>query len=249
MAFKPSALQQSVLDLLSQHPDGITITDIRLALGLSAEQQQHLDKRIRELYPHYYIDRPRRGGKTLYVLRGPKPEGQESPPVDRTTRARILHLAAYRCQMCGRTPEEDGVKLQVDHKIPREWGGSNEDDNLWATCSTCNEGKRNFFASITDPRIQTSITYGSVHVRIGELLKAFAGEPVPKTYLQIVAYTHDDWEKRLRELRELGWKYKAKKRKEAGRVRTYFALTHWEPWPDDPARAIRDAERAKGKAR
>ena len=60
-----------------------------------------------------------------------------------------------------------------------------------------------------------------------------------------VAFTHDDWEKRLRELRELGWRYRWAKRSEDGRVRVMFILEHWEPWPDDPARAIREAERMK----
>ena len=143
--------------------------------------------------------------------------------------------------MCGRTVADDAVKLHVDHKVPRDWGGPTEDENLWALCSECNEGKRSSW-STTDPRVRAAIAHRSVHIRLGELLKAFAGEPVPKTYLQIVAYTHDDYEKRLRELRELGWRYHPVKHKEGRRVRTSFVLDHWEDWPDDPARAIREAE-------
>ena len=89
----------------------------------------------------------------------------------------------------------------------------------------------------------------SIHVRIGEFLKIYQereGQPAPKTLVNIVASTHEDWEKRLRELRELGWRYRVIKKKEGSRVRTYYQLVHWEPWPSDPAAAIREAEHRKG---
>ncbi len=241
-----TSLHERLLQVLSAHPGGIAVNDIRKQLGLGPTEQQHLDRRIRDLDSHYEIERRREGRKTLYVLRGTRATPLDTTAIDKTTRARVLHLASGRCQMCGRTVAGDGIRLHIDHKIPREWGGLTEDDNLWAVCSTCNEGKRAFFATITDPRIQRAMLHNSVHVRLGELLKAFAGQPVPKTYLQIVAYTHDDWEKRLRELRELGWRYRAERRTEEGRVRTYFTLEHAEPWPADPTRAIREAEAKKG---
>lgn len=134
------------------------------------------------------------------------------------------------------------MRLHVDHRIPRDWGGTNEDENLWAVCSECNEGKKNFFASITDSRVQKAMAHADIYIRIGELLKAFAGEPVPKDYIQVVASTHDDFEKRMRELRKLGWRYTFKKKKEHGRFKTAFILEHWEPWPKDPGAAIRRAE-------
>lgn len=241
-------IHRRLLSLLKEHPRGIAIPDIRRELRLTPTEHQHLDRRVRELDSSYDIRREREGGKVLYVLVGRRQEPIDTEPIDKTTRARILHLSGGRCQMCGRTVKEDGIKLTIDHKVPRGWGGSNEDENLWAVCQECNEGKRNFFASITDRRVREAIVHGSVHIRLGELLKAFAGEPVPKAYLQIVAYTHDDFEKRLRELRELGWRYRPEKRKEDRRVRTYFVLEHWEPWPENPAAAIREAE-AKKKRR
>jgi hypothetical protein len=238
-------IHQRLLRVLRRHPRGIAIPDIRGELQLGVTEHQHLDRRIRELDSLYDIRRVRQRNNVLYVLVGERREPIDTEPIDKTTRARILHLSGGRCQMCGRTTAEDGIKLQVDHKVPREWGGPTVDENLWALCSECNQGKRNFFASITDQRVREAILHPSVHIRLGELLKAFAGEPVPKTYLQIVAYTHDDFEKRLRELRELGWRYRPVKRKEARRVRTYFVLQHWEPWPENPAAAIREAEARK----
>jgi hypothetical protein len=81
--------------------------------------------------------------------------------------------------------------------------------------------------------------HNSVHVRLGELLKAFTGKPIPKLYLQMVsAFTHDDFLRRLRELRDLGWRYRFEKRKEEGRIKTYYMLEHAEPWPADPEKSI-----------
>ncbi len=93
------------------------------------------------------------------------------------------------------------------------------------------------------------MTHDSVYVRIGELLKAFEGEEVSKDLIQTVAYTHDDFEKRMRELRKLGWRYRPKKRKEGRRFKTYFILDRWYPWPDNPAAEIRAVEDRAGVRR
>lgn len=244
---------QRVLAILEQHPTGVDVHAIRRELGLQADEQQQLDRRIRELDATHVIERRRDGIRTLYVLHGEKDASQvtDTVPIDKTTRARILHLSGGRCQMCGRTVAEDHVRLHIDHRIPREWGGLTVEWNLWALCSECNEGKRNFFASITDERVRQAITHHSIHMRIGELLKAFGvGVPVPKMYLQLVAHTHEDWEKRMRELRELGWRYSFRKARDQGnRVRVEFILEHWEPWPYDIQAAIRASETRKGTKR
>lgn len=48
----------------------------------------------------------------------------------------------YRCQICGRNAQDDAVKLEMDHKIPRAKGGSDDPSNLWTLCFDCNRGKR-----------------------------------------------------------------------------------------------------------
>lgn len=53
----------------------------------------------------------------------------------------ILKRDGYRCQLCGRTAK-DGVKLEVDHKIPRAKGGPDTPENKWTLCFDCNRGKR-----------------------------------------------------------------------------------------------------------
>lgn len=59
-------------------------------------------------------------------------------------RARFLIFKRdnYRCQLCGRSAQEHGVVLEIDHKIAFVHGGSNEPTNLWTLCFECNRGKR-----------------------------------------------------------------------------------------------------------
>jgi 5-methylcytosine-specific restriction endonuclease McrA len=56
-------------------------------------------------------------------------------------RFRILKRDKYRCQICGRTAQ-DNVKLEIDHKIARSKGGGDTEGNLWTLCFDCNRGKR-----------------------------------------------------------------------------------------------------------
>ncbi|MGA8764049.1 MAG: HNH endonuclease signature motif containing protein, partial [Candidatus Sulfotelmatobacter sp.] len=129
----------------------------------------------------------------------------------------MLHAAHGRCGICGRTIEKHGISLVVDHKVPRDWGGRTELGNLRAICEECNHGKKNLFASIDSVAVRSAIQHDSVHVRIGELLKAVGvGQPVPSDLIDIVA-NQDDWRKRLRELRYLGWQIKALRPKMPGK--------------------------------
>jgi hypothetical protein len=192
-----SGIHERILEVLKAHPAGVSINQMRVALGLGPEDQQHLDRRVRDLDRTHLIERKRAGNRTLYILGGERDVPQAAPSIDRATRAKIIFGANGRCEMCGRSVARDEVALEVDHRIPLSWGGGHEEGNLWALCEDCNQGKKAFFATITDPRIQQAMTHTSVHVRLGELLKQFAGQPVPKEYLALVAWTHDDWEKRL----------------------------------------------------
>lgn len=53
----------------------------------------------------------------------------------------VLRRDGYRCRICGRDAQ-DGVKLEVDHKIPCAKGGTDDPLNLWTLCFDCNRGKR-----------------------------------------------------------------------------------------------------------
>lgn len=58
-------------------------------------------------------------------------------------RLAILQRDAFRCQLCGRGAEADGVALHVDHQQPISKGGLDTDENLWTLCADCNLGKGN----------------------------------------------------------------------------------------------------------
>ena len=55
-------------------------------------------------------------------------------------RMQVLERDHFACQLCGRTAS-DGVKLEVDHKIPVSRGGTSDLSNLWTLCFDCNRGK------------------------------------------------------------------------------------------------------------
>ncbi len=228
----------------------LTMSEIRLFLGLEAGEQEHLNRRMRELYGFFNIVRSKRGSDTVYRLDSvsEKPY-QTTSSISIKTRAWVLR--DQRCAQCGRTPVEDGVKLHVDHIVPKEWGGTDDPENLQALCSECNEGKKNLYSSFNKfgTKIKIAISYDEPHKRIGELLKAFDGQPVPSELLEIVAKAkqyQDDWQKRMRELRELGWEYTFEKRKEGSRFKTYFTLKKFAPWPEGNIKAeIRKRELQK----
>lgn len=53
----------------------------------------------------------------------------------------ILQRDDYRCQVCGRGASAT-LTLEVDHKVPRSKGGTDDPSNLWTLCFDCNRGKR-----------------------------------------------------------------------------------------------------------
>lgn len=69
-------------------------------------------------------------------------------PLSRRSRFDALEKCGYRCVYCGRGPQ-DGVVLQVDHGLPVARGGENENENLVASCTDCNYGKRPAFPAHT----------------------------------------------------------------------------------------------------
>jgi 5-methylcytosine-specific restriction endonuclease McrA len=247
--------ERAVYGVLHENQDrAVTMREVRETLGLDAGEQEHLNRRMRELYKFFDIERTRQGRESLYRLRGRLATPQVATGrISKTDRAWVLR--DQRCAQCGRTPTEDHVKLHVDHKIPQEWGGDDERENLQALCSECNEGKRHFYATYNKyaNEIRQAVDHDEPHRRIGELLKAFKGAPVRNEVIERVASAkqyQEDWQKRLRELRVLGWKITPKKRKENDRIVSYYQLDHWERWPQGKiADEIRRRERARGAQR
>ena len=57
-----------------------------------------------------------------------------------TLRYDVLKRAKFRCELCGVSAEEKA--LEVDHIVPRNHGGSDDQVNLQALCYSCNAMKR-----------------------------------------------------------------------------------------------------------
>jgi len=256
---KPGKIHLRIVEVMKRFPDGITGGQIRQELereGLRPEDQTHLDKRKRELKTWFVIGKRMStalvDGKKryLYSYEGERASVIDEGSISQKLRAQIIGVAHGRCQMCGKTIEKDEITLVVDHKRPRDWGGTNEPQNLWAICEECNGGKKAHFSSLNaDPEMMKKvISHSSVHVRIGELLKAIGiGNRTPSALLEVVA-DQDDWQKRLRELRYdvIGWQIDIKGYKGAsGKKQTDYILRSYKPWPEDPSGTIRRFEQER----
>jgi len=235
--------------LLRANPQGLTSGDIRAGLGLDASEQAQLDRRRRDLYVWYEISKEKRNGEWLYRYVGELATPRHSGPVSAALRAQIKLSAHGTCQICGRTIEKHRVVLVVDHKLPQDWGGTNDVDNLWAICEECNAEKKNFHSAQDADLMRAVMRHKSIHVRLGETLKRLG--TVPASVLALVG-GQSDWMKRTRDLRYLGWNFDtSRKRLPSGKVEAYYKLLQHQEWPKDPSREIRriEAERAAGKRR
>lgn len=210
--------------------------------GITGETHAQRDRRLRDLYPFFRIDKTReRVPRYLLVARQVMP-GTGDKGINRRVRAQVLQ--PQRCAMCGKTPIGDCVKLVVDHKLPKAWGGTDDPGNLQPLCEPCNAGKKDYFKTFDRyvAQIREAATYDEPQRRIGELLKAFGTEEwVRSDVIAIVASAKDyqeDWQRRMRDLRYIGWDYTYKKVREGGRVWTYYRLIRPAPWPDNIRQAI-----------
>jgi hypothetical protein len=147
------------------------------------------------------------------------------------------------------------VVLEVDLKVPPEWGGIADPENLQPLCEDCLKGKRQYqetYASYSE-QIRHAADFDEPQRRIGELLLALRDEWVPSELIGIVASAKEyqtDYEKRTRELRLLGWDYKVRKaRGEGARTRVYYWLIQSASWPENIHAAIVAEEKRRRTAR
>ena len=239
--------------LYRRHANPPTMVELRFfvanALG---EDQSSTDRRLRELRRYFEIEEVQSGNQNRYMLQGWSATRPLNAGVTISLRRRAEVLAPQRCAQCGRKPLEDHVKLVVDNKVPLSWGGDNEPENLQPLCEECYTGKIDYFRSFEAyaEQIRAAIGYDEPQKRIGELLRAFDGGWVRSDLLGIVASAknfQEDWQRRLRDLRFLGWDYQHEKRyDESSRVWTYYRLTKSAAWPENISQAIR-AEETKRK--
>ncbi len=231
-----SDIAGSILVLLQNHPSGLDIHELRHFLK-NRGPQQHLDRRLRELDPHFVISRMRVGRRSVYKYEGIRPAGEwDFEQISKQLRAQVLDTAKGRCQMCGKTIKQDGVRMHIDHKIPRSWGGKTEIENLWAICSVCNEGKRDYYATFSPELMEKILAFPGVHNRIAHLLNAMSRNWVDRDLIEFVANFDDfqeDWQKRLRELRYLGFNIETKREKKGRRTLSFYRLQNWIPFTED----------------
>jgi hypothetical protein len=71
-------------------------------------------------------------------------------------RRRIAEAARYRCGYCHTLQAIVGYPLHIDHIIPEAAGGPSTEDNLWLSCSVCNNFK-GVQTRATDPITQVEV--------------------------------------------------------------------------------------------
>lgn len=210
------------------------------------EAPDDCDRRLAELGRHFEIVwTDGATGSRRIELRGWSDTAPSPGELEISSRLYAQVLMPQRCFQCGRTPKDHGVVLDVDFKIPQSWGGGTEIENLQPMCEPCMEGKRDYlqsFEALAD-KIRLAINYPEPQRRIGELLLAFGTEWVRSDLLAMVASAQEyqeDWQRRLRDLRFLGWDYELKKRTldGSGRVWVFYRLKKSAPWPDNIHEAI-----------
>jgi 5-methylcytosine-specific restriction endonuclease McrA len=208
------------------------------------EAPSQTDRRVRDLRRHFYLPAVQIGKSYYYKLTGRTDSEKGGVRKSISSRLRAEGLRSQRCAQCGKTPLGHHVVLVVDHKIPWSWGGTDDIDNLQPLCEECNSGKKDFYATYDRyaDQIRKASGHPEPHGRTGELLKAFDGEWVPSSLIEVVASLgqyQDDWQRRLRDLRFLDWKIVPKRKKDpaTGRVNVWYRVDVWKPWPEGSIRA------------
>lgn len=245
---KLNHVARAIRDLLRSNPGGLDIDQLKAMLNVGADQM-HLDRRLRSLRKYYHVPGAHVAGRFVYTLGARKTGETDSGAISGRLRAEALNIAKGRCQMCGKTVADDGIKLQIDHKVPQAWGGLTVIENLWAICETCNNGKRDHFASYDPDEMAALLAIESVHERIAHLLKMHMNQPVDSNIIEFVANAterQEDWQKRLRELRYpvIGLEIDSGRyRTPEGFTRSTYTLRNWRDIPPDHQRLIKDWEK------
>lgn len=143
-----------------------------------------------------------KGGYILHSSKkGPGFVRSQIPP---RLRVAILHRDNYRCCMCG-YGASDGKKLEVDHKTPVDFGGTNDEENLWTTCTDCNQGKKNLFDDSRQNEIHELMNLSSAQKRLKAFFELYPNESHDVYVLASIGRGRD-WTRALRKVREEGLK-------------------------------------------
>jgi len=168
---------------------------------IKAAESSEWARRIRDLRAEGWLIETAPGGYVLTSLE--RGAAQDTAGISNKLRYAVLRRDNSRCRRCGRTVE-DGIKLAIDHILPRTWGGKTELDNLWALCEQCNLGKKDHESDLDAETMKKVLSETSGRARILEYLRIKVGQVVTKEELIIVSGIHD-FPRRIRELRDQGW--------------------------------------------
>ena len=210
---------------------------------VAGEQAEDLNSVLRPLQTHFDIE-VTADASPRYLLAGWKSVDEASVHQPISLRLRAEVLASQRCAQCGRTPADHDVRLSPAQRIPINWGGTTSRENLEPLCEECSTGRQQYFAKWDHAadRIRAAANRDDPRERLGELLRALAPEWVRADLLEAVACAkdyQDDWTRRVRDLRFLGWDYEQQNRKaEGARTWSYYRLKKTAPWPNNINAAI-----------
>lgn len=173
-----------------------------------------------------------------------------NPGISASSEHEVIRDVGERCQMCGRVAAANGVDHVVDRRMSSGYRTRSQADGLWVICEECSAGLEAYLSplGLDVGTIGKIWAHRSVHVRIGELLKAVGvGNRAPSSLIEGVA-GQQAWKKRLRELRYpvIGWRIEAHVcSSRSGRRNSEYTLIHARPWPEDPTGAIRRFEETR----
>lgn len=122
-------------------------------------------------------------------------------PISEKLRYQILERDGHRCVSCGRGVQE-GIRLQVDHITPVDWGGKTEPSNLETLCDECNRGKKNWLSKASKEVMQEVISHETVESRIEALFNGMPNQDVPSAMIRLVSRNALDWQRALRRIRQ-----------------------------------------------
>jgi hypothetical protein len=106
-------------------------------------------------------------------------------------RIAVLERDGYRCAYCGASAA-DGVRLHVDHFIPRHLGGWDGTDNLLTACEACNLGKSGTLRQL--PRVLCGVLEpGKCYTGDGRRVEAFAWVKRPDGRPYLLRHCHDHY--------------------------------------------------------
>lgn len=190
--------RKRLYDFISNHGFGSIPGDDLRAIGKVSEWARVLRQLSQDGIIEYSYERE----NNSYIITGINAYTQKTSRAGLSSKAkyRIRNRDGHRCQACGKGID-DGIKLHIDHKIPLDWGGSNNDDNLWVLCEICNQGKKAFFKDDFDPEVMKLVyKETSGYQRLKVLFEKSANRKFPPSIIQGIAGIRD-WTRTIRNIR------------------------------------------------